>query len=259
MQNSKVKLACCIGVSRHEYFSFPFLAHFISHYLGLGIKPDDFLLTLSSPQHDGDIKQVEEFLSAFEIKPAKYLLGPYDCYRFYQSNFELMAQCSPEDWIVLIDFDELIEFPLPLPLFVKELNAKRLNAATGFLVDRLAPNGEFAEILPGIPIWEQFPLKLAITRDIVEGCHLKTCVFRNYLKASMGHHIIKHQKYSRPFPDLLKVHHFKWDSTLPKRIQRTRDQFRSNPGRYHWYHEVDNLMRHIDGSRLRYESAQIID
>ena len=96
VSRERLKLVCCIGVSRKEHFSRAFLRHFIGHYLGLGIQPENFLITLCAPHRGEEIDWAVNALAQYGIGVSHHLVKEYDCYEFYRSNFELMAGC-PED------------------------------------------------------------------------------------------------------------------------------------------------------------------
>jgi hypothetical protein len=100
------------------------------------------------------------------------------------------------------------------------------------------------------PIWDQFPHCFRLTRDIVRGDERKTCLFRNHLTPSLGHHYVREAAAATCFPTDLSVYHFKWDSTLPCKLAKRLDQFDQNRAKYPWYGEVYNVLRSIEGDRL---------
>lgn len=252
----RIKLVCCIGVSQHEHFSRPFLRHFLHHYLGLGIPPENFLLTLHAPERGADIAWVEQALARFRIPVSDYLIEDYDCFDFYDRDFRLMATCSPDDWIVLIDYDELIEFPMSLPHYAEELEAAGINAVMGTLVDRFAEHYQLAEIKEGPPIWDQFPIQTEFTKEVVQGCHQKTCIFRNYIDVELGHHAVMGTRGApvKISHHQLKVHHFKWDATLKPKLLMRREQFKAEPQRYHWHDEPDRILAMINEGRIEFRA-----
>lgn len=250
----QVKLVCCIGTSREEHFARPFLRHFLHHYLGLGILPQNFLLTLHAPTNGEDIAWVEGQLRQFDIQSSGHLTKEYDCYDFYDRDFELMRSCNDQDWMVLVDFDELIEFPKALPTYIDELTSVGCNAVFGQLIDRFAPNYRLAEIKEGPPIWDQFPIQTDFTKTVVQGFSGKVCLFRNYIEVNLGHHAVTGSRG----PELqfshhnLKVHHFKWDSTLVPKLLKRREQFKADPKRYHWHAEPDRILELVNDGRIEF-------
>lgn len=250
----RINLVCCIGVSQHEHFNRPFLRHFLHHYLGLGILPENFLLTLHAPDRGGDIAWAEQALAHFGIRVSDYLIKDYDCFDFYNRDFRLMATCSLDDWVVLVDFDELIEFPKSLPQYVDELEDTGINVAMGTFVDRFAEHYHLAEIKEGPPIWDQFPIQTEFTKEVVQGCHHKTCIFRNYINVNLGHHAVigTRGEEIRVSHQQLKVHHFKWDATLPQKLLMRRQQFKADPVKYQWHAEPDRILELVNNGRIEF-------
>jgi len=253
----RIKLVCCIGVSREEHFARPFLRHFIHHYLGLGIRPEDFLITLHAPQRGEDIAWAEDYLARYAIGIASYLIKEYDCHDFYERDFQLMTTCADDDWIVLVDFDELVEFPESLPHFVEKLEAADFNVVGGHFVDRFAEHYHLAEIKEGPSIWDQFPIQTEFTKDVVGGFTCKICLFRNYLQVNLGHHAVVGTRgpKSRFSHHNLKVHHFKWDSTLTPKLLKRRAQFEADPKRYHWHAEPGRILERINDGRIEFRGT----
>jgi len=255
-----VKLICCIGVGEQELYSPALLHHFVHYYLGLGILPENFLLTLHAPSEEQNLGQATDYLGRFNIKASDHLLGEHDCYKFYDQNYKLMARCSAHDWIILVDFDEFLVVPASLPEFVREIEASGCNLVMGVLVDRLAPNGRLTPIKVGSPIWDQFPEKFKVTRDIVKGFDQKTCIFRNVMQPNLGHHLVSKSTVPiKVFSQVLNVHHFKWDVTLPTRLKKSLERFRKNPARYWWAGEVERLLARITDDHLSLTDCDRID
>ncbi len=254
ISRERIKLVSCLGVSRKEHFSRAFLPHFVGHYLGLGIKPENFLITLCAPRRGEEIEWAENALAQYGIGVSHHLIKEYDCYDFYRSDFELMSRCPDDDWIVLVDYDELVEFPASLPAFAHQLEQRECNAAGGVLVDRFAEHYHLAEIKEGPPIWDQFPIQARFTKDVVRGFDGKICLFRNYIEVNLGHHAVvgtrrEPTKFSH---HRLRVHHFKWDSTLEPKLRMRREQFKADIERYHWHEEPDRILELLNDGRIEF-------
>ena len=249
-------LICCISVSASEYFSRPMLRHFVEHYLGVGIPPQNFLLTLHSTTSAMDFLPVEAYLRHFRIKSAQNFVADYDCYSFYDANYRLMKRCAPDDWVIMVDFDELIRFPKCLGEFISDLAMGDYNLAMGEIVDRIAVGGHLIPIAESPSIWEQFPVSCRITRDIALGCDSKTCIFRGNLTPNLGHHVVVNLDDAKVFPQLLFVHHFKWDSTLPLRLAKSQRQFHSDKERFFWHRETDLVLERIVNNKLAIDVSE---
>lgn len=133
------------------------------------------------------------------------------------------------------------------------------NLAFGSLIDRVAHNGELREFQDSCPLWDQFPDKVKITRDILHGFDQKICLFRNIMRPNLGHHVIDASTAAlKPFHKVLNVHHFKWDSTAPERLAKTLERFRKDPLRYWWADEVERAMIKISNGRICLDGCERI-
>ena len=102
----------------------------------------------------------------------------------------------------------------------------------GYYIDRINKTGVLSELKSNADIFKQFEFESNITRDICKGCNTKISLAKTKVLVSTGHHqlhenIIKDNKFVF-YNQKLKVHHFKWNADLIRKI-KLRDGQPSTP------------------------------
>ena len=140
---SNIYLACCFSLD----FDLPLLDHFIKHYISLGIKPENFLFVLNVFKDKTNLKKGIKILETYNIFPKDIWCYEYESEEKWQRiHMILNKHVTQNDWVVHPDSDEFFQFPYKLSDLTLILDQKNINAAQGFLVDRLTINGEIKNI-----------------------------------------------------------------------------------------------------------------
>ncbi len=130
--------------------------------------------------------------------------------------------CNRDDWIVIADIDEFIQFPMPLTELVRFCDNEKFDYIQGLFLDRLCKKGTFPE-LSEKPLWDQFPIGTQLTKNICKGNEHKTTLARAWVTISNGHHYAKNGKSCPKEQCMSIVHHFKWDASV---IHRCKDMIK---------------------------------
>jgi hypothetical protein len=139
------------------------------------------------------------------------------------------AYCKLDDWVLYADADELQVYPDELHAFAANLEAQGRDFVTGRFVDRIAPDGDLAEIQSDVSIWAQFPCAARVTEQLMHGETRKVCMARASRPiGDGGAHTVR---FTHRYGDNLRrtyasawgappveVHHFKWDASLVERL-----------------------------------------
>jgi hypothetical protein len=143
-----------------------------------------------------------------------------------QNKNELRAQIGlrQTDWYVPADLDEFIDFQLPLRDTIAQLQKGNYGYAMGTLIDRMSSDGTLTEYDPSKSLWEQYPLKEHITRDIMQSNHRKVVLARGHLAVSSGHHLIVDESHKK-FPQEFMINHFAWRAGRREALQRRFDNY----------------------------------
>jgi hypothetical protein len=218
----RISLLCHYGASSGPLL----LEHFLDHYWNLGV--DRFFVILHRSESGEHTRQILDTLARRGLEPAA-LVNTFSIKLKLERYREVVAlRCTPEDWVLYADGDELQVYPSPIHQFASSLQARGIGYATGRFVDRLAPAGELAAIRPSPSLWEQFPYAAPVTERITGGWAQKVCLARAGLRlAEGGAHALAlgrgvmadyQQTHAEARVPPVDIHHFKWDHSLRVRL-----------------------------------------
>lgn len=242
-QTVKAHLVSCVGVDT-EYAHLP---HFIDHYLALGIPPARFHVILNTQDAQSENLAAAQALLQQRGLPAPDLcITPYTSDSMWAKRREVQARDVPlEDWVISADVDEFHEYPEDLPDFLAAMEARGVDCVQGVLIDRLAADGALAAVDSDTSIWETFPLQ-ADVQCAIGGTGenynwygtVKAMALKGTLSPSRGgHHPVEadkdvHYLFGRHLAQFagighasfrffvpLRVHHFKWVSSMPAALR----------------------------------------
>lgn len=241
---SSIKLFTCIGVD----FARDLLPHFISHYLALGVAARDFHVLVQSPSKDSqNYRYVHESLRSHDISHVFDWVGEYTSRGMWDRRRQLQIDHTQErDWVLNADVDELHEYPISTDQLIEYCERYHIKVVQGVLIDRVAPEGRLAAVVPDQSLWEQFPIACDLMCSIGgNGQHhnqsgtVKLMLHRaDQLPTIGGHGVLKPpadlqylagqplDRFSKidesgfrfRFP--FHVHHFKWNDTVVPSMQR---------------------------------------
>ena len=243
--------------------------HFIRHYLGLGIRPQDFVVALHSDKRDF-LEPTQKILRQYGIEPRRIWRGDFDSKLAGKLKFELQKEFIPQrDWIVHADLDEFHEYPAPLMEYLEERERRRENIVAGCFVDRVTADGS----LPCIQhvsqgsLFEQFPRCADIVGGVKKATTLKYMAFRAYFEATGGNHRVgvSPRTFLRPFrrgrrPRKLtklktlsfeerlqrdvRVHHFGWSLDTVEKCKERREHYRALG--FSWFEQSQLFLDALD-------------
>ena len=161
----RIKLLSCVGVD----LELGLLPHFLDHYLALGIPARNVHVILNSHEAGSpNLDAADRLLSRRGAPEARRWIAAYTSDAMWAERRALQAEVAgPGDWVVNADVDELHEYPAPLDEVVGHLEATRRNCVQGVFVDRLAPDGSLAEVLPDEPLARQFPVRAEVSLSVI--------------------------------------------------------------------------------------------
>ena len=218
------RLIACVGVKS----PLALIDHFVDHYRRLGV--GEFLLLFHAAPGDPRREPMRQRLEELGIEPALEIASYSAARKLGHFRDLVRRRCSPQDWVVYADIDELQTYPVELPEFLEERERRRHRFVRGQMIDRLAVGGELVEMRAGASIWDQFPERARLTASLTGGWDRKVCVARASLTLGDGgahaidfgltpglNYRLTHQ-WPRFGDRTIEIHHFKWDATLPGRV-----------------------------------------
>lgn len=179
---SNIFLTACFSLD----FDLPLLHHFIKHYIGLGIKPENFLLVLNVFKNKSKLYDGLNILKEYNIFPKDIWCYEYESHEKWQRvHMILSSHVTPDDWVVHPDSDEFFQFPTSLNNLTTLMNNQGMNAAQGFLIDRLASDGKIKNVIDNISIDNQFP-EIANFTNLIGLSGVKLMLYKGNLRANNG-------------------------------------------------------------------------
>lgn len=211
------------------------LPHFIQHYRE---QVDEINIVVYSsvnyPDLEDDVKMVvKSYPNVKIIHVEDWREFDWEHVTFLYNNFKKQ---SPEDWWVIADIDEFQIYSKPIREIVDDCENNGWEFVTGGFIDRLGDEGEFPEICDSASIWKQFPMAGFFRYPISNACPNKVTLCKGNIELSNGQHYAiiggettwKWRGWNHPlrYPvdkNFTQVHHFKWDSTIKRRIKAVAD------------------------------------
>lgn len=211
-------LVCTLDAHRLAW-----LPQFVAHYKGLGV--ERFLLTLhTAPGLDEAERgrQREDFralVAELGAGEPQDLVCDFSAKALIQYERRLVqGHAGPADWILWCDSDEWQLWPEPVPAMVERMRAQSFDYASGFLIDRVAPDWSLATFLPQQPVETTYPRSCNATHALLQGEIRKVVLAHRDVDVSPGHHVVRDPLRWRRLPRYVQIHHYKWDGTVLDRL-----------------------------------------
>lgn len=194
------------------------LPHFISHYRHLGVSEFRFILHDNGGNADF-INGMKAALDSYIIEPIIYR-GVWNG-QIGTGLINKEINKHPDDWFVIADQDELQLYPDPISDIIDELDSEKHDYITGAFIDRLAENGNLRNIESFPSIWEQFPYCGFVSFPLARANPHKITMCKGRITLSEGQHgvVLPNHEYPVTSPVISQVHHFKWDASVPSRLE----------------------------------------
>jgi len=231
-RKSEVYLSSMVTV---DSFRMKLLEDFLEYYIKLGIRIENFLLTVQMTSNS-ELEKVVFVLDAITKKGAYFdiLIGKWtsESLMFHQAH-KLLHCTTRKDWIIVADSDEFHEYPSKdVKLFLEKLDSQNINVVNGIFLDRVSRNGELVELQSEVHLFKQFELGCRFHRNFNLGTPKKVMAFKGTLRINRGHHRLalcwfwdrrnyldltpwkscppNNATKIKPYGKILNVHHFKW-------------------------------------------------
>lgn len=143
--------------------------------------------------------------------------------------------CAPEDWYLIVDVDEFQVYPAPLIDVLKYCDECGYDYVKGCFLDRVSRDGTLTKRLPGVPLWEQYPVGLFLTYPILRGDPRKVVASKGHVEmANNGHHVALSERGCPITEYFIPVHHFKWVDGALEALERRINFVKNNSSSEHW-------------------------
>ena len=200
------------------------LPHMLNHYKD--IVDDMFIVVYRQKDNDKIVEEVE----SLGIKPFWIVTEPKFNWERVTHIYNTVKLRYPNDWWIVSDDDELQVYPYDVKDIVKECIKHRYEFITGGFLDRIGEGGTFPEVFIDSNIQELFPYAGFFRYPMSGACPNKVTLMKGSVQVSPGQHYVNFEdgknswgrQHPKRFPIeevFTQVHHFKWDSTVVKRIK----------------------------------------
>ena len=193
----------------------------VKHYLRIGV--DEFRLIVHGPPEEN--QRLLQIKDLYPIVIEDTYLGPFDSDQKKQRLDSLLSR-NPNQWIVLVDSDEFVEFPYEdVPTTITWLESVRANVMHAPMLQRLKADGTLASPETIDEPFAFFPL---CSTDLYENmgsnacirkCPLFYCASETRLLEE-GNHSPPQGAEVRTSAALGVTHHFKFRRTVSERLHR---------------------------------------
>jgi hypothetical protein len=219
---SKINLVTVVGHNT------TMLGHMINHYKPL--VDEIHVVVYRQNVNDGILDEVKKL----GITPIKVVTEPKFNWEKVTQLYNEIKRTKPNEWWVVSDDDEFHIYPKPIKELISECEENGWDFITGGFIDRIGENGEFPIVEKDSNIWEKFPLAGFFRYPLSGACPNKVCIMKGYVDVTPGQHYVKigdtdtwrERGWNHPkrYPygigeGFIQVHHFKWDSTVLKRLK----------------------------------------
>lgn len=129
-------------------------------------------------------------------------------------------QCSNE-WVIIVDLDEFVEFPDPLLSVIKLAETEKANVVKATMWDRLSSDGRPAGFDATSDLTRVFPVRALLVKYVMFGRDDKSVLVKGLLRSGGAHHWFHDEvACSRQ----LDISHYKWFEGAIGRVREAREK-----------------------------------
>ena len=202
------------------------LPHMLNHYKN--IVDEIYVVVYRQHALDGIVEEVQNL----GVTPFKIVTEPKFNWERVTELYNEVKRTKPDEWWVVSDDDEFHVYPKDLREMIQECEENNWKFITGGFLDRIGDGGTFPQVKSSTNVWEAFPLAGFFRYPLSGACPNKVCVMKGSVDVTPGQHYAvigdtdtwRERGWNHPdrYPTnqgFVQVHHFKWDSTVLKRLK----------------------------------------
>ena len=212
------------------------LPHFLRHYARFGIT--EFHIA-TPPDLARDVAQASDGFAVTQYQQFD-VADSYTGGVSAVTGMRNLAQ-GPDEWVVIVDLDEFVEFGEPVEAIVAELELEGANVARGILWDRFPIDGRPKAFDDSSDLPSLYPVRARLTKNLMGGEDRKGVLVRGHLISRGAHHVFHDQRPSRR---MFEISHYKWND---RSLDRVRLAYRMNEAAATgWAHEYKRVLDHYE-------------
>ena len=223
------------------------LKHMLNHYKD--IVDDIFVVAYLHKKDDGVLEEIKKIVSDIGSDIYnKIVLEPFNWEKVTSLYNEIISK-KPDEWWIVSDDDEFHVYPFELNDIIDSCENSGYKFVTGAFLDRIGEGGSFPEVNDDSDIWKQLPLGGSFRMRVSNACPNKVPIIHGSLRLENGQHYVVFDdgstSYGKNFINhpsrypvdqcFIQVHHFKWDSSIIKRLKQVSSI--KEKYTYHWEYQ----------------------
>ena len=122
-----------------------------------------------------------------------------------------------DEWVVIVDLDEFVEFQGPIASLLPRVEAEQANVVRGVMLDRFALDGQPTPLRDDMPIDRQYPVRSRFIPLVMNGADYKGVLVKGPLRPAVAHHFFESE---RIYSQQLEISHYKWTGSALERVRR---------------------------------------
>lgn len=221
------------------------LPHFLRHYAHFGITEFHIAVPLPLSAYVAEKSVGYVVRQSHDQDTSNTVTGSVDAV----TAMRLAAQ-GPEEWVVIVDLDEFVEFGGPAEELARRSDDLGFNAVRGIMYDRLAADGQPTgfddhSVLPSV-----YPVRSRLTKQLMGGFDQKGVLVKGHLMSRGAHHKYHGEK---PAKEILEISHYKWTDRCLARVRQSVDM--ASAQGISWASQYQNVLDHYqENGRFVWES-----
>ena len=186
------------------------LPHFLRHYVRFGITE----FRVAAPPHLSDYVRSagvgHNVIQYNDFDVAETVTGGVSAVAVMRERVQ-----QGDEWIVIVDLDEFVEFGQPVQRIVKDIEREGANIARGILYDRFTVDGRPTPFDDDSDLPSLYPVRARFVKNVMGGEDRKGVLVKGHLESRGAHHAFHDEvRYSTMF----EISHYKWNDPSLRRI-----------------------------------------
>ena len=190
------------------------LPHFLRHYDRFGITEFHIAAAPHLAEYVSTVSAGYKVVQYNEFDVAESVTGGVSAVAAMRERAQ-----EADEWVVIVDLDEFVEFDVPVPQTIASMEAEGANVARGINYDRFAADGRPRPFDDSSDLSTLFPVRARFVRNVMGGTDVKGVLVRGHLasRKGVGHHVFENEVlYSKVF----EISHYKWTDPSLKRMRQ---------------------------------------
>lgn len=218
----KLGLFTYVHLDETELLDFNLVYQYIKYYINYGILPINItIIPYGYLNYEENYKKFKSICSFYGVPIHPIENFPYDFMIAHNRYLEWQKNIGINfDWLLKTDIDEFISHGYYKPdEYLNFLIKNNFDGGGGWFVDCIDKNHILKNVERDINIFDQFPKRCMITKNIVRACTYKIVIFKSDKYLTVGNHgcSTENVKFHNSISN--KVYHFKWISNIKYRIK----------------------------------------